>query len=68
MLTGWSGWWDCGPFVCFLILHGKHVTQKYYVKEANYDLQVVECDLGWRRAEGEGQGRPWHLLKHQKGF
>lgn len=54
MLIGWSEWWDCGPFVCFLILRGKHVTHKCCVKEANYDLQVVERDLGRRRAEGEG--------------
>lgn len=53
MFPGWSGWWDYGPFVSFLILHGKHVTRKGYVKEASYDLQVVENDPGRRRAEGE---------------
>lgn len=47
----WSGWWNCGPFLSFLILHEKHVTHKYYLKEANYELRVMACDLG----EGEEQ-------------
>lgn len=53
MFAGWSGWWDCGSFISFSILHRKHVRHKRYVKEANDGRQVRECDLDGRRAEGE---------------
>lgn len=51
VFISWSGWWNCGPFVPFLILHEKHATHTCYLKEANYGLRVMACDLG----AGEGQ-------------
>lgn len=53
MFPGWSSWWDDGPDVYFLILHGKHVIHKCYVKEAIDKLRVMACDPGGRRAEEE---------------
>ena len=55
-----AGLW---PIYLLLVPHEKHVIHKCHCKEVNYELPV-ECDLSGSRTEGDGEGRPWHLLKH----